>query len=343
MNTATGVDASVVIPTYNRRASLLRTLAGLQRQTHPAERFEVVVVDDGSIEDLHDLDWGHYAFAARYVRQANAGAAAARNTGAQQSRGAFLLFLDDDIVLAPEALQHMIAALHTMQRLIVLGNLIPVSPEATTSFAELYCAGRVFPQEANPGAPGGWVPYIECKTGLLGIRRLDFLALGGFRDPTGGWPNWDDVDFGYRAHRQGFHFWRSAGSVAYHHDKNLASLELSCSRITHAYRAAARLARCCPEIIEDLPALRDKTPIVWGADSPALVIRKALRTLMATSLFMNMLRRFTRSLEPHPRTAPLLALLYRWQLSICIQHGYRAGLREEGERPLGNPQPKTSP
>lgn len=43
-------------------------------------------------------------------------------------------------------------------------------------------------------------------TGLIAIKKSDFFGLGMFQDPTGGWPNWDDVDFGYRAVKVGFYY-----------------------------------------------------------------------------------------------------------------------------------------
>lgn len=319
----------MVIPTYNRRASLLRTLAGLRRQNYPAGSFEVIVVDDGSSEELSSISWSDYPFKTHYIRQENAGAAAARNAGATRSRAPFVIFLDDDIVLARDALTHIIAALRSVRKLIVLGVLIPVVPASAPPFAKLYCAGQIFSQETQRGDGQGWVPYTACKTGLLGMRRLDFLALNGFQDPTGGWPNWDDVDFGYRAHRRGFHFWRSTASLAYHHDRSLLSFEATCERLRRAYHAAARLIRRYPEMAQDLPPLHDKTPISWREDTPALILRKLLRHITATSPALRIMGRLTRFLERYGHKTQALALLYRWQLSACLYQGYRAGLQEE--------------
>jgi GT2 family glycosyltransferase len=88
---------SVVVPTYQRRASLARCLEALGAQTIARDRFEVIVVDDGSDESPRDV----VARAApsidvRLIEQANAGPASARNAGAFAARGAYVVFTDDD-------------------------------------------------------------------------------------------------------------------------------------------------------------------------------------------------------------------------------------------------------
>lgn len=54
------VDVSVIIPTYNRRESLQRTLESLAQQTFSTDDFEVIVVDDGSTDStaqIQQIEW----------------------------------------------------------------------------------------------------------------------------------------------------------------------------------------------------------------------------------------------------------------------------------------------
>src|SRR5689334_7590279 len=77
---------SIVVPTYNRRAGLERLLLALAAQTLPAERFEVVVVDDGSDDGTAQLLATRATpYRLRAVNQANAGPAAARNVGVRRA------------------------------------------------------------------------------------------------------------------------------------------------------------------------------------------------------------------------------------------------------------------
>ena len=92
---------SIVLPTYNRPKRLRDCLGAVAALDYPREQYEVIVVDDGSprpalpvVEAINaevGADWR-----VRAVRQDNAGPAAARNYGAREARGEYLVFLDDD-------------------------------------------------------------------------------------------------------------------------------------------------------------------------------------------------------------------------------------------------------
>ena len=95
------LEASLVIPTYNKKEFLELTLASLMSQTYPYEKFEIVIVDDGSTDGTHELfsSSTHFPFRYVYVKQENAGRAAARNTGILRAQGETIIFLDDDQIV----------------------------------------------------------------------------------------------------------------------------------------------------------------------------------------------------------------------------------------------------
>ena len=92
---------SVIIPTYNRSATLGRAIQSVISQTLPA--WEIIVVDDGSSDDTRKLveKFSHV----RYHYQANAGVCAARNKGAEIATGDWLIFLDSDDELELDSLK----------------------------------------------------------------------------------------------------------------------------------------------------------------------------------------------------------------------------------------------
>lgn len=99
---------SVVIPTYNSGPLVVEAVESVLAQTVPPH--EVVVVDDGSTDDTPDR-LARFGARIRYVRQANARVAAARNTGLRVSSGDAVAFLDADDAWHPEKLARQTAAL----------------------------------------------------------------------------------------------------------------------------------------------------------------------------------------------------------------------------------------
>src|SRR5262245_11478497 len=194
---------SVIIPTYNRKDSLLRTLDSLRQQTFPTNQLEVIVVDDGSTDDTPTIASQHYSFSFRYVRQKNQGATVARNYGATISQAQILVFIDDDVVISPPTLAALVEVFYQETKVLVTGTLIRCSKVNSSVYSEIMLTALSRFQTARDDID---LYFIDCNTELLGCKRSDFFDLGMFQDPTGGygWPNWDDVDFGYRAHLNGF-------------------------------------------------------------------------------------------------------------------------------------------
>jgi len=93
---------SVIVPLFNKGASVDRALDSIAAQTHPP--LEVVIVDDGSTDDGPDRVRRRSDPRIRLVSQPNAGPGAARNRGLAEIRGALVAFLDADDAWAPEYL-----------------------------------------------------------------------------------------------------------------------------------------------------------------------------------------------------------------------------------------------
>lgn len=102
---------SVVIPTFNRAATLSETIESVLHQTHAD--FEIVIADDGSIDGTEALIRGQYSGndRIRYYRQGHTGAAAARNLGLGQARGEYIAFLDSDDLWHKKKLEWQLQAL----------------------------------------------------------------------------------------------------------------------------------------------------------------------------------------------------------------------------------------
>lgn len=102
-------EVSVIIPTYNRAAMVCEAVESVLSQTF--KDVEVIVVDDGSTDGTGEVLRNRYDERVRYFYQANSGRSAARNRGIMASSGRYLLFLDSDDLLLPEALEQEVAYL----------------------------------------------------------------------------------------------------------------------------------------------------------------------------------------------------------------------------------------
>ena len=104
-------DVSVIIPVFNRARTVGRAIDSVLRQNWPHGAIDLIVVDDGSSDDLADAlrTYGNRLRCIRHAR--NVGAAAARNTGIAAASGDYIAFLDSDDEWLPEKLAAQIAAM----------------------------------------------------------------------------------------------------------------------------------------------------------------------------------------------------------------------------------------
>jgi glycosyltransferase involved in cell wall biosynthesis/peptidoglycan/xylan/chitin deacetylase (PgdA/CDA1 family) len=173
---------SVIIPTYQRRALVVRAVTELGAlKTEPAA-YEVVVVVDGSTDGtaaaLRELDT---PMRLTVVEQPNRGRPAALNAGAAIAAGGVLLFLDDDMVADPAMIEEHLRSYEELEADAVLGALAhdPASPSTVLSdqvrswidqdFEEARSAHEI----VDPARP-------RFIGGQFSIRREAFDRVGGF-------------------------------------------------------------------------------------------------------------------------------------------------------------------
>ena len=168
---------SIIVPTYLRPAELASCLEALARQRLADDRFEVVVVDDGSpapptavvrrFSDRLDISM---------LAANHGGPAAARNQGAERATGRFLAFTDDDCRPAPDWLPTLKARCTALPNHIIGGrtlNALEGNPYAATSQLIVdFAYGRY-------NAPGaGEARFFASNNMALAADR--FREAGGF-------------------------------------------------------------------------------------------------------------------------------------------------------------------
>ncbi|MBK8900856.1 MAG: glycosyltransferase family 2 protein [Anaerolineaceae bacterium] len=315
---------SIIIPTYNRRAFLCETLDSLAQQRFPKHNFEVIVVDDGSMDGTEAVAAKTFPFTLRYFWQPNQGDAEARNLGVNHSQADILVFLDDDILVEPDYLAHLVEAHNASTNRIVVGTEHLWIEETNPLF------NRPSVSTAhNDTKQLEELDFVDICSNNMSIRREEFFQVGMMQKlDFPGSSIWCDVDFAYRAFCQGFEFYRSVEAVCWHRDYVKRDLESHKRRMKEtAYRAAA-LFQKYPDLQAHLPMFSDKTPINWQKDSVRLIVRKFGRILSSTSFILWILEKFALVLSKYFSSSSLFQALLRWIVGGHIFQGYRAGLRK---------------
>lgn len=119
-------EISVIIPAYNAGKFIARCLEGLQQQTLPRVRFEIIVVDDGSTDNTAEVVEQARLANLLLASQPNAGPAAARNTGIRLATAPLVAFLDSDCVPRPDWLENLLLPMKKRPDLLGLeGKTVP--------------------------------------------------------------------------------------------------------------------------------------------------------------------------------------------------------------------------
>lgn len=158
---------TIVIPTRERAHLIHRALVSVTAQDHP--HWEVVVVDDGSEEDIRGVVQSFADGRIRYHRTEGVGGAAARNAGVACGSGDWVTFLDSDDEALPNWLSTLSAAAHAQGADIVCGGYL----DRTVQPSRVVLPGDLAP--LFPGVVGRFT-----KAGSFGLRRRVFDDVGGY-------------------------------------------------------------------------------------------------------------------------------------------------------------------
>lgn len=193
---------SVIVPIYEHWYVAHRLFEAFAAQTLPADRYELIVVDNGSplVAIPENLPAN-----ARVLHCATPGSYAARNMGVQHARGSILVFTDADCIPDPHWLEGMVAAMNAGASLVA-GDIRMITMNPTPSAAEMFDLLSGLPQRR-------YVSRGYAATANLAATRQLYDAVGGFNENhmSGG-----DAEFCRRARAAGATLVFSAESIVRH-------------------------------------------------------------------------------------------------------------------------------
>lgn len=186
---------SVIIPVYNRADLLVEAVRSVLAQS--LQDFEIVIVDDGSSDDVQEALRDLPERPIRFYRQENSGPGAARNNGIDRARGRYVAFLDSDDLYLPSHLETLRKILDGAPTCAVYSPVIVQRGQ-----------GRSFVKPPRAIGPDeNMALYLVCEGGFvqtsgLALRR-EIAARVRYRpDARFG----DDTDFAIRLQLAGCRF-----------------------------------------------------------------------------------------------------------------------------------------
>jgi GT2 family glycosyltransferase len=206
---------SVVIPTHNRIERLRRVLMALESQHYALDDFEVIVVSDGSSDGTDEyLRTLTTPLHLQAVVQPNQGVAVARNRGMQRATGDIVLFVDDDVVPAPQLIAEHVR-IHTTHAndVIVLGPML--TPKDFPMSRWVRWEQAMLTKQYNAMREGKYAPSArQFYTGNTSLAREHLLASGGFDE---NFRRAEDVELAYRLVDRGLQFVFNPDAIGYHY------------------------------------------------------------------------------------------------------------------------------
>ncbi len=211
---------SVLIPTFNRREVLSRTLSSVFAQEFPANEVEVIVVVDGSNDGTQEMLQGLQPRCGfRFIYQPNRGLPAARNVALEAAEGELVLILDDDIVCDPLLLRKHAEQHEAADNLVVFGP-VPLHPDSPPGLVSEQWATWCTHFQARLEREGGFGPssefWIAASAPAVNrsISRKLLSSLGccdeAMKDCH------EDWDLGIRLWKAGVRFHFQPDAIAYH-------------------------------------------------------------------------------------------------------------------------------
>ena len=207
------MDISVVVPTFNRRELVTRTLRTLFAQRVETASYEVIVVVDGSIDGtaaaLRSLK---SSCPFRVIEQENRGLAAARNTGFRAAAANLVLFLDDDMLCDPGLVHAHLAAHVGNARGVAFGAIFLSDDSPQSLAAECFkreIGATYLAKQRNPDSI--WRDS-HCVFGNASLSRELLDESGGFDEA---FRMREDFELGTRLWRAGARRLYAGNAIAY--------------------------------------------------------------------------------------------------------------------------------
>lgn len=241
------MKASVIICTFNHLQYLKQTLPALTRQSLPALRYQIIVVNDGSTDGTFKY---LEAFAPKISNltlvnnKKNHGLAAARNMGSAVAKGELLIFLDDDNVPDFTLVEEYLNFAKSERQAFYQGNQRFPDWILKNPFARVWASWTI---PGNKSVDLNNIPFKNICPGNFAIVKKHFDAVRGFNEQFRFW-GLEDGEFAFRVTKQlGLKLVFVPKAVTVHIDESFTFAAYSKKYLSIGRNALPLLWKVCPE------------------------------------------------------------------------------------------------
>jgi len=176
------IEATIILPTYNRLTVLKSCLPSLSNQT--TEDFEILLIDDCSSDGTEEYIKSANFPNLRYIRmKKHSGPYYARNLGIREAKGEIIIFIDSDVIVFPDFVEDHIIMHKKKEDIVVQGMVKHIKNIKAVNINKFY------------------LPNALCLRTFItqnaSVRRKYLIAVGGF-DKFGPEIGYKDVDMGLK-------------------------------------------------------------------------------------------------------------------------------------------------
>ena len=202
---------SIIIPAYNSEKTISKTIESLLKQNYSKKNYEIIIVDDGSIDNTQDTILKFKQV--RLIKQNHKGPATARNLGARNAKGDILLFTDADCILDKNWIKEMVKPFTNPEIIGVSGTYKTLNND---NFMARFI-GYEIEERHERMKRQKFIDFIG--TFSAAYRKKIFLKFGGF-DTRFKTSSGEDPELSYRIDKAGLKMVFQPKAIVFHPHPN---------------------------------------------------------------------------------------------------------------------------
>ena len=321
-------EISVIIPTHNRSDVLAETLNNLSLQDFSG-RWQAIVVNNNCTDDTDavvESFQSKFPVLLHLIHEKVSGPAATRNTGAKTAQGKYLIFIDNDILTAPDFLNKHYERLENNPNSWFVGQVINLPEQESTTFGKY--RKTLYPEV---GADAGLSETVGITGQTTSMPRNHIERLGGF-DENFHVASGEDHELALRARDIGIKIYFDPGIIVLHDDWAGSSIRDFCRRQRIYTQTEPFFRRKYGSRSPRLEMVKKNSPPSIKTDGLKLFVWKNFKKVLGSDAGQSAIIGLCETSEKIIPDTRVLWGLYRLAIAGAIYKGFQEGLALENRK-----------